>query len=144
MILKIIPADNYVSIDGVVRKDLSLTGLPNGVHAVQWAGDSGHIEWTTKVQTTEITTLKDFQGIIDAFNVPVPVPEITPEEQAAIDAREARIAGIVAAKNDAGLQGVTIDQAYNFIDNQIDSATNTPETVEAIRTILKKMVPYIL
>lgn len=59
-------------------------------------------------------------------------------------AEEARRAGIEAERETAGLKKVTIQQAHTFIDNKLNAATTVTQVKEAVRDILKRMVPYIL
>lgn len=63
------------------------------------------------------------------------------DAQAAIDARRAEIE---TEKATSGLREVTVTEAFNYIDTQLDNATTAAQTKEAIRRILKRMVPYLL
>lgn len=71
-------------------------------------------------------------------------PIETPEEEALRIAFETKLQEIIDAQNDSGIKNVTVNQAYTYIDNQFTNASNTAETVLAIQTIFKKMVPFIL
>jgi hypothetical protein len=82
-------------------------------------------------------------GITEAFKT-----EEELSEEAAIVAEQTketiRVDGINAARESTGLKKLTVAQAEKWIDNELDSAANTAETVQAIRAIFKKMVPYLL
>lgn len=78
-------------------------------------------------------------------------------EEANVETREQRVekalqssmkfersATLKTAKQAAGINKLTVAQAEAFIDNKLDNANTAAEKVEAIRTILKKMVPYLL
>ena len=47
MRLTIVPCDNFVAVDGVARQplDLRTCGVPADVHALQWFGTTGWIEF---------------------------------------------------------------------------------------------------
>ncbi len=55
-----------------------------------------------------------------------------------------RLLAIAAAQSNAGLKSVNIDQANAFIDDHMDAITSLATAKEEIRTILKKMIPYLL
>jgi len=65
------------------------------------------------------------------------------EEQRLADL-EARVALLEAEKEADGLSKYTPDQVRQYIDDQIDSAETAGEKLEVIKTILKKIVIYIL
>lgn len=57
----IIKNDAFVSVDGVAFFGLPLFGIPEDVHAVQWHGDSGWIEYVDAIKPNEkITSLNDW------------------------------------------------------------------------------------
>jgi len=55
----IIPVDGAVYEDDVVvdKLDLSSCGIPADLHALQWNGSAGHIEFTDLRENEEITEL---------------------------------------------------------------------------------------
>lgn len=78
-----------VGIDGVFYHDLDGSQLPENVHAVQWYGESGEVEYqdpvTRKITSNEdITDITSFQFAVTAW-------------QAAYDAEQAEIAAAQAA-----------------------------------------------
>lgn len=66
--ITIVPSDGVVMIDNVATYDVDLAALVgNGVHAVQWNGESGEVEWTADEDlNTTIDSLDDYQTYIDA------------------------------------------------------------------------------
>jgi hypothetical protein len=65
MRLTIIPSDNAVIIDGR-GMSFSLSGYPSlkGIHAVQWDGEKGHIEFkNSPFSTTDFRTNERINGI---------------------------------------------------------------------------------
>lgn len=65
-------------------------------------------------------------------------------EQAIRVAAALRTSEIEDAQVAAGLKEVSVNQAEDWIDGQLDGATTIAQLRETTRTILKKMVPYIL
>jgi hypothetical protein len=98
MRLTIIPSDNTVVVDGR-GATVNLAGYPalNGVHAIQWDGEQGHIEFknspfsTANFKTNErLAGIGAYQNIIDTWRQvvkeidanppkPPPHPAETPE-----------------------------------------------------------------
>jgi hypothetical protein len=64
MIVTIIPADGFVSIDGVGYNDIDLSSVPSNIHALQWYGDEGEIEIKDErgriTQNVVITSLDEY------------------------------------------------------------------------------------
>jgi hypothetical protein len=85
MKITIIKDDATVYKDGIVYGNLSLPTIPNDVHALQWDGSVGHIEFTNNVKVNEtITELPSWAN--DALNA----------WQSAYDAEQAEIARLQA------------------------------------------------
>lgn len=69
MRLKIIPDDKFIFIDDDSTNDADMSWIPDEVHAVQWYGDHGYIEYKTGDKLNEkITDLGVFSQAIEAFN----------------------------------------------------------------------------
>jgi len=70
MRLTIIPADKSIGIDGQfllnIQQDLSW--IPQDIHAVQWFGDHGSIEYIESIPNLEITELGIFEQAILDYN----------------------------------------------------------------------------
>ena len=56
MKLTIIKNDGAVYKDNVSYDNLSLSTIPNDVHALQWNNDKGHIEFVDNVKANEAIT----------------------------------------------------------------------------------------
>jgi hypothetical protein len=70
MKLTIIPIDNAVYIDGLpyINLDLTQSGIPSNIHALQWKDTSGWLEFNnnldgTKPQNESITSLPEWANI---------------------------------------------------------------------------------
>lgn len=101
-----IPSDNLAIVDGIARH---LPGIeaPPDVHAVQWHGEAGAVEYRmaadgTKPPNARITSLDDWQYVLDAWAALDPeIPEVpeTPEGPAvpASISRRQLLLGLVSA-----------------------------------------------
>lgn len=72
MRLTIIPSDGTVIVDGEAYTGLDLTILDQSIHAVQWYGTQGEIEFkdpSTGNMTghSTITTIDQFQSVIELW-----------------------------------------------------------------------------
>ena len=78
MKLTIIPADGSVGEDGkfYLNLDLSTCSIPVNVHALQWDGATGWIEFNEPIPNEEITALPSWANCCmakwDAANIPTP------------------------------------------------------------------------
>jgi hypothetical protein len=83
----IVPEDKFVSVDGEGYRDIDLSFLGASVHAIQWYGTDGEIEYKdARGRATEnrpIDSLEPYQPALDAW-------------QAAKDAAEAQSAEMLA------------------------------------------------
>ena len=103
---------------------------------VTWAGDM--------VNPYSLDTIAKTYQSADTLPTLAECEAVWPTIQAEIDAEAQRVADIEAEQATAGLKSVTIEQANSFIDNTIDAASTVAETREAVKTVLKKMIPYLL
>lgn len=62
MRLSIIPVDGAVVVDGLGHMKLSWEGTPSDVHALQWFGDNGWIEYTDGRPNEDISVLPIWAG----------------------------------------------------------------------------------
>ncbi len=85
MRITVIPDDQFVSVDGVGRSGLSFD-CPDGVHAFQWYGNYGEIEYKANVeggtlvkpQNQIVASFDEFQAALDAWAAPPPEPPPLP------------------------------------------------------------------
>jgi len=65
MRLSIIPAESKVNIDGVARWGVDCSSLDPTIHAIQWDGTKGHIEFTDPARPpVAITNIDAYQYLI--------------------------------------------------------------------------------
>ncbi len=77
MKLVIVADDARVVIDAMAYDDLDMSQLDPSIHAVQWYGEYGEVEYKTvfangeitKAQNQIITSINSYQWAIDAWNV---------------------------------------------------------------------------
>ncbi len=72
MRVTIVPSDNLVAVDGVAICDLDLSAIPADVHAVQWYGTRGSVEFLSEdglriERNEEITNLDAYAELLAAF-----------------------------------------------------------------------------
>lgn len=86
MKLTIIPADGAVGADGKFYLELNLNdcGIPDNIHALQWDGAAGWLEFKDTAPNEEIIVLPDWAKSCIAkwteANTPKPPPPPTAEE----------------------------------------------------------------
>lgn len=89
MRLTIVADDNAVGVDGEFFSPLDLSQLDAGIHAVQWYGEYGEVEYKTRFENgalikpvnAVITDVTPYQFAVDAWtmaNTPLP-PDTQPE-----------------------------------------------------------------
>lgn len=72
MKLIIIPSDKFVSIDGLGYFDVDVSTVAANVHAVQWFGEEGWIEYVVdstgqKPANETIYSIEQFQDVVDSW-----------------------------------------------------------------------------
>ena len=101
MKLVIVADDKRVCIDELCFDDLDVSALDTSIHAIQWNGECGEIEYKsvfadgqiTKPQNQVITDVTPYQWAVDAWNV----------EKVAYDAAAAALAELEENLNTANL-----------------------------------------
>ena len=71
MRVTIIADDGKVGVDGVFRA-VDLAALDPKIHAVQWDGAKGHIEYKDRSPETVLTDISPYQFFVDAWTVVAP------------------------------------------------------------------------
>lgn len=72
MKMTIIPIDTVVAIDGVSFSGINMSSINPLIHAVQWHGSTGEIEWKNEsgniVKNESINSIDQFSNLINQFN----------------------------------------------------------------------------
>jgi len=71
--ITIVPDDNIVIVDGEARQ-VSMVGIDPKIHAVQWFGAAGEIEYNDGRAHAPITSITPFQIFITRWNDAEPAP----------------------------------------------------------------------
>lgn len=111
MRLTIIADDGAVGIDGEFFSQLDLSQLDAGIHAVQWYGEYGEVEYKTRLENGAfakpanvlITDATPYQFAVDAWNT------AKAQAIAAAEAAEAAAAAAAAAAAEAAAQSAAQD-----------------------------------
>lgn len=74
MKVTIVRPDGFVSIDGVAYSGLDMASVDQSIHALQWSGEAGEVEFVNDEQGHKpanvfIDSLDDFQGAIAVWQV---------------------------------------------------------------------------
>jgi len=117
MRIVIVPADGMMGIDGDFRHISGLPAMFPLVHAVQWYGEQGEVEFTDGTPNEPITDIAAIQAAVDAWNLLTPPPPTAAELLAA--AKETQISTIEAAYTAA----VSADIAFLSTTFQADTAS---------------------
>lgn len=91
MKVTIIPSDTWVAVDGVGYNGVDVSSMPDDIHAVQFDGSIGWIEYVApfdgvQPSNTQIDSLDQFQAVLDSWaeidyehkNPPPPPPPPPP------------------------------------------------------------------
>ncbi len=92
MRVTIIADDGKVGVDGIFRS-VDLSALDPNVHAVQWDGASGHIEFKDRSPEQQIADISAFQTFVDAWTAAAPLPPPPPSLD---ELKTAKGAGFIA------------------------------------------------
>lgn len=96
MRLTIIIGDSAVYKDGLAYANLTWSGTPENVHALQWFGSNGWIEYNDGKANKNITALPDWANNAaaawDVANTPVPPPSPNLQIPTVVSMRQARLA----------------------------------------------------
>lgn len=67
----IIVDDRVVGVDGVFRH-VNMSSMPDDIHAVQWYGGSGEIEYRSNAPNKQIDDFGPFRKFLDAWRAAEP------------------------------------------------------------------------
>ena len=73
MRVTIIADDGKVGVDGVFRA-VDLAALDPKIHAVQWDGAKGHVEYKDRSPETVLTDISPYQFFVDSWTAAAPPP----------------------------------------------------------------------
>lgn len=76
--ITIVKDDNIVIVDGVERT-VDCTGQAANLHAVQWNGSAGEVEYNDGTPNAVIDSISAYQSLIDAHTAAAPVEQTEAE-----------------------------------------------------------------
>ena len=65
--LTIIKDDSFVAVDGVGLEPIDCSSLAANVHAIQFDGTNGHVEYNDGTDNLAITAISDYSAITDLW-----------------------------------------------------------------------------
>ena len=83
----IIKTDSVVYVDNYWISEMDVSSVASNIHAIQWDGSNGHIEYNDGKKNEEITDISPYQSIIDDHATKKAEQEAA--EQAEVDAQTA-------------------------------------------------------
>jgi len=83
----IITTDSAVYVDNYWISEMDVSSVASNIHAIQWDGSNGHIEYNDGKKNEEITDISPYQSIIDDHATKKAEQEAV--EQAEVDAQTA-------------------------------------------------------
>jgi hypothetical protein len=124
--LTIVKEDSAVTVDGVGRGGIDCTSLAANVHAVQFDGTNGHIEYTDGTANEAIDSISAYQSIIDLHTAAAPPSDA--EAFAALTPIQKR------AQSYASI-GDQLDQQYH---DAVDGTTTWKDAITAVKSAYPK------
>ncbi|WP_430735511.1 hypothetical protein [Halodesulfovibrio aestuarii] len=140
MNVTVIPADKFIQVDGVGFEPVEFE-YDEGVHAIQWDGVNGHIEFVTSdggVMTTPVSQM-EVQPYVDAWQaekarLETEAAEPTPEETNA--QRIAEIQDLLIANDLASVRSLRAKLAGTATVEDDARLTELEEQAQALRAEL--------
>lgn len=144
MRLTIIPEDSTVIINGR-RFDIDCSALDSTIHAVQWDGERGHIEYKytaggIKPINTSITDVELFAPQVAAWEAAKALWDVQPPAPAAPALDEARAASMKAVNDRCALELAVIMSGYP--DGEVQSWAK--QEAEARAYLVHQAAPTLL
>ena len=65
--LTIIKDDSFVKVDGVGLESIDCSSLATNIHAIQFDGTNGHVEYNDGTSNLAITAISDYSAITDLW-----------------------------------------------------------------------------
>lgn len=134
MKVSIVRENNLVVVDGVGIDGLSMDSVAANIHAVQWDGQSGTIEYVpnehNEIIVQDITSIEQFQTVINEWQVAYDAAHQPPTDQQLKDACEVKAKFLLAKTDWSVLPDVAITNKAEFetYRQQIRQLVFTPVT----------------
>ena len=142
--LTIIKDDSFVAVDGFGIEPIDCSSLATNVHAIQFDGTNGHVEYNDGTNNLAITAISDYSAITDLWTSAKATHD-TAVSDAATAASEAEAADAALRlthgwkrQNDATTKYADIDVQ---LDQQYHDAVNGTTTWKDAITAVKEAHP---
>ena len=134
MTLTIIKSDEFVRVDGVALDGIDCSSLDSNVHAIQFDGSNGHIEYDDGTANEAITDISAFSTITDAHATQKAANDVIASDAAdALEIEEATYQW--KRQNDATTKyGTIADQLDQQYHDAIDGTTTWKDGITAVKT----------
>lgn len=125
MKVTIIPDDGKVGVDGEFR-DVDLSDVDPSIHAVQWNGNAGHIEFKDGSENEPLKNFGQFQSLVGRWQTkgPPPTPPLftlpTPAESAELNLTTNTVQAAMLRRI-AALEGKTPRQVIDEIKAELSA-----------------------
>ena len=126
--LTIIKDDGFVAVDGVGLLDLDCSGLASNIHAIQFDGSNGEVEYNDGTASLAITAISDYQPQIDLHTAAIPAVVSEADRFAALTYDLKRKERYATLQNQ-------LDQQYH---DAVDGTTTWKDAVAAIKATYPK------
>tara|TARA_R110000824_G_scaffold101901_5_gene241944 strand:- start:1790 stop:2212 length:423 start_codon:yes stop_codon:yes gene_type:complete len=131
--LTIVKDDSAVSVDGVGLGEIDCTSLASNVHAVQFDGTNGHIEYNDGTETEAITSISAFSTITDAHAAKITANDTATAEA---EATQTALEDTYGWKrvNDATTKYATLgDQLDQQYKDAVNDTTTWKDAIAAVK-----------
>ena len=135
--LTIIKDDSFVRVDGVALEPVDCSSLASNIHAIQFDGTNGEVEYNDGTANLAITSISAFSDVTDAYDT----------KKAANDAADVEAAATQTALEATYVWKRVHDQTnhYDTIEDQLDQqykdAVNSTTTWQDAIAVVKAAHP---
>ena len=130
----IITTDSAVYVDNYWISEMDVSSVASNIHAIQWDGSNGHIEYNDGKTNEEITDISPYQSLIDDHATKKAEQEAA--NQAEADALQADVDAQTALEATYGWKR---EQEYPPVGDQLDALYHAG-TFDATMTATLKAV----
>lgn len=126
MMITIIPADQVVLVNAIPARGISMSNIPNNVHAIQWNGESGHLE--LKDPTTGQMISNTPISSVDAY-----LPQITQWISVIQQQQQAHLAALANLTDQIHMLDSQLQQTHQSMTSTQDSLNMKTQAISLIQ-----------
>ena len=132
--LTIIKDDSWVSIDGVPFFDIDCSSLAANVHAIQWDGSNGWIEYNDGTPNEDIDSIAAYSIITDLHATAKATEDSDNATQLAANEIKEATYGFKRVNDATTKYGTIEDQLDQQYHDAIDGTTTWKDGITAVKT----------